>query len=222
MTDSAACAARDNMIARQLRPNQVRDSRILDAMGEIPREAFLPLGKRGIAYADDAIAVGQGRFLLSPMVFGRLVEEAGIGPTDRVLDVGCLTGYSTAVLARLAASVVAIDSEPEFVDQAHTLVSRHGAANAQIFVVDDLAGGYADGAPYDVILCEGAVDCVPEALRAQLRDDGRLLAVIDRSPSVGQATLFERSGNIVSSRALFEAGTPRLPGFAKTPGFVFA
>jgi protein-L-isoaspartate(D-aspartate) O-methyltransferase len=222
MTASDACAARENMIARQLRPNQVRDGRILDAMGEIPREAFLPASRRGAAYVDNVVEVGGGRFMLSPMVLGRLLEEARIRPTDRVLDVGCLTGYSTAVLARLAAAVVGIDNDPEFVDRAGALLVDSGAANARVFVVDDLAGGYADAAPYDVILCEGSVDYLPETLSAQLRDGGRLLTVVNRSSSLGQATFFERSGDIVSGRALFEAMPPCLPGFAKTPGFVFA
>lgn len=222
MTDSDARAARSNMVARQLRPNQVRDPRILDAMSDIPREAFLPADKQRIAYADDGIQIGPGRTLLSPMVFGRLVQEAGIGPTDHVLDVGCLTGYSSAVLARLAYAVIAIDSDRTLVETAQSLLARHGAANVQTRVVDDLAAGCPESAPYDVILCEGTVDFVTDSLREQLRDGGRLLAVVARSASLGQATLFERAGDVVSGRALFEATAPILPGFARAPSFVFA
>lgn len=220
MTDSVA--ARVNMVARQLRPNQVRDARLLDAMAGIPREAFLPAAKRGAAYVDDVVEVARGRFLLSPMVFARLAEEAAIGPAERVLDLGCLTGYSTAVLARLAGAVTGIEIDPGLAETASALVARYGGAHAEVARVEDLAAGHPAAAPYDVILCEGTIDFVPDALAGQLAEGGRLLAIVARSPSLGQATLFERADGIVSGRVLFDATVPMLPGFARAPGFVFA
>lgn len=214
--------ARANMVEKQIRPNQVTDRRIFDAMLDIPREMFVPDAKRGIAYMENLLEVRPGRFLLAPMVFARLLQEAQIRSEDRILDVGCLMGYSSAVLARIGRHVIALDCNSELIEEARSRLAGLGADSIEVRAAEDLKTGYAEGGPYDVILCEGSVDLVPDSLKAQLADGGRLLAIVNQSATLGEAMLFERAGEIVSGRVLFEATVPRLPGFAREQGFVFA
>ena len=222
MNAADTSTARANMVEKQIRPNQVTDRRIFDAMLDVPRETFVPDAKRGIAYIEDLLEVRPGRFLLAPMVFARLMQEARIRSEDRILDVGCLTGYSSAVLARIGRHVTAIDCDSDLVEEARKRLAGPRADNIEVRAVEDLRAGYPESGPYDVILCEGSVDLVPESLRAQLADGGRLMAIVSRSASLGEAMLFERAGEVVSGRVLFEATVPRLPGFAREQGFVFA
>lgn len=218
MSDYAA--ARFHMVEGQIRPNKVTDERLIEALMQVPREVFVPKASRGIAYVDQTLPVGQGRFLLEPMVFGRMLQEVVIEPTDVVLDVGCGTGYSTAVLARLAATVVGIESDGDLVQQATQALATVGADNA-LAVEADLPGGYPAQGPYDVILVNGTVAEVPAALLDQLAPGGRLIAVVLGERGLGTVRLFQRYGNAVSSRALFESQPPLLPGFEPKPVFQF-
>ena len=219
MTDFAT--ARLNMVEGQVKPNKVTDPAIIDAMLEIPRELFVPAAMRGIAYVDEDLPIGRGRYLVEPMVLARMIQEAEIGPGDVVLDVGCTAGYSTAVMARLANTVVAVESDHEFAQQAGTLLSQLGVDNA-VVMEGALTDGYPAQAPYQRIIVSGAVAEVPAALTDQLADDGRLVAVVAGPPgSVGVATLFRRTGSAVTDRPLFDAGTPILPGFERKPVFEF-
>jgi len=216
--------ARANMVENQVRPNRVTDVRVLAAMAAIPRERFVPEKFAGIAYVDEDIAVGDGRYLMEPMVLGRLLQAAAISPTDVVLDIGCATGYSTAVLARLADTVVAVESDTELAEIAIALMTELDADNTAV-VTGEHVEGYAKQAPYDVIVVEGAVDEVPRALSDQLVEGGRLVAVVTGSDEgvnrVGRATLLRREQGALSSRVLFDAAVPPLPGFAVDRGFVF-
>lgn len=213
---------RTRMVDNQLRTNDVTDLRILDAMGAVPRERFVPLSRRCIAYSDQDVPLGIGsapRHLMKPHVFAKLLQLAEIGPGDVVLCVGCATGYSVAVVARLAASVVGIERDRETADAASALLVDLGIENAAV-ISGDLATGAASEGPYDVIVIDGAVEVLPEALKAQLKDGGRLVVVEGRG-GAGVARLYVRSGDVVSGRFAFNAAAQVLPGFERPREFVF-
>lgn len=212
--------ARSNMVDGQLRPNKVTDDRLLAAMGDLPREDFVPDLCRNTAYVDEGVDLGGCRYLLEPMILARLIQEAGIKPTDVVLDIGAATGYGAAVLSRMAATVVAVEEVPALAYAAIANLQKVGADNA-VVITGPLADGSAKQAPYDVILIEGGISEEPATLLAQLSEGGRLLAVEMRKGPVGVARLWEKQGASVSSRILFDAGVKVLPGFAPQPGFVF-
>jgi len=211
-------AARQNMVESQLRTNRVTDETLLSAFEAIPRELFVPEPMRGIAYVDDDLEVAPGRWMMEPMVLARLLQAAEIRPTDVALSIGCGTGYCCAILARLANTVVALESDGGLARRAARTLSELSIDNV-VFVEGRLAGGHPGQAPYDVILINGAVETVPEEIQRQLAEGGRLVTVV-RGP-VGRATLMTRRGNTVSSRVLFDAAVPVLPDFALEPGFVF-
>ncbi len=218
MTDHAA--ARRNMVSGQIRTNRVTDERLIEAMEEIPRERFVPHAKRGVAYVDEDVEIASGRYLMEPMVLARMVQEAGIAADDMVLDVGCGTGYATAVMSRLAGTVIALDVDGSLAAEAERALNAVGADNA-IVVTGPLAEGYARQAPYDVILLGGAVDHLPQALADQLAEGGRIVGVLREAGTVGQATLWARHRGALSSRSLFEASLPPLPGIARPVQFEF-
>lgn len=212
------------MVENQLRANKVTSDAILDVMGRLPRERFVPKRYAGLAYVDEDLPLGQGRYALEPMVLARLVQALEIDSKAIVLDVGCGLGYSTALLGALAGTVVAIEDDSAMIDQANGILNDMGVDNA-VVVKAGLSEGYPKQAPYDAILLNGAVPEVPEALAKQLSPEGRMALVIkdDRGPAsgMGVATLVERFGDSLASRALFDAGTPLLPGFERETGFVF-
>ena len=218
MIDHAA--ARRNMVSGQIITNRVTDERLIDAMAEIPRERFVPHAKRGVAYVDEDVEIASGRYLMEPMVLARLVQEADITADDMVLDVGCGTGYASAVMARLAATVIALDVDESLTAEAEQALSAVGADNA-IAVTGPLAEGYASQAPYDVILLGGAIDHLPQALADQLAEGGRIVGVLREPGMLGQATLWARHRGVLSSRSLFEASLPPLPGIARPVSFEF-
>jgi protein-L-isoaspartate(D-aspartate) O-methyltransferase len=219
MTDFAA--ARRMMVDGQVRTADVTDPRVLAAMFALPRERFVPGRNAGLAYLDLDVTVaerdGVARRLLKPMVLAKLIQLADIGEADRVLDVGCATGYSTAILARLGASVVGLEEDPSLGRLAQTALA--GAANAKI-ATGLLAAGWPAAGPYDVIVLEGATEVVPQVLLQQLRDGGRLVCVLGRGQA-GKAMLYRLIDGEVSGRPAFDAAAPVLPGFAKPPTFVF-
>lgn len=216
---------RTNMVNSQLRPNQVGDTRILDAMGELPRERFVPASLRDIAYMDEEVCVetgsdgSPGRWLMAPTPLARLIQLAEVGPSDLVLDIGCATGYSTALLARLADSVVGVEASPALCEAAGKTLSELEADNA-VVVCSKLTEGYAEEGPYDVIRLGGGVPSVPDMLFDQLKPGGRLATIILKG-SVGQATLFRRLGNEITATPAFDCGAPLLPGFEPVAEFVF-
>ena len=223
MTDFAE--RRLKMIDGQLRTTDVNDPAVNGAIMDVAREEFVPRSKMDLAYIDEDIEVAPARggrparFLMEPAPFGQLLKLAAIGSGDFVLDVGCATGYSSAVLSRLASSVVALESDPELAATATETLSRLGYDN--VAVVDGaLNEGYPSEAPYDVIFVGGAVDYVPDALLDQLRDGGRLVAVVGLG-NAGFAQLFIRTGDTVSSRRAFNAAVRPLPGFQRVAAFQF-
>jgi protein-L-isoaspartate(D-aspartate) O-methyltransferase len=212
-------AARRNMVETQLRPNKVTNEALLEALGSIPRERFVPQALRGIAYVDEDVPVAPGRYLMEPMALGRLLQLAEVKAGDAVLDIGCGTGYAAAVLGRLARSVVAVEPDKELAARAAATLAELGVGNVTV-LEGELGQGTPRQAPYDVIFIEGSVDAVPSAIIEQLADRGRLVTVI-RQQGVGRATLMARVGGGVSSRVAFDAAVPPLPGFEAQPSFVF-
>ena len=216
MTDFAA--ARRNMVDGQVRTADVTDLRILSAMLALPRETFLPAGKGALAYLDRDVPVGDGeRRLLKPMLLAKLIQAADLSGTDRVLDVGCASGYGAAVLARIAGQVVALEQDAGLAQSARAALGQ--LPNVAV-VSGPLTAGWPLAAPYDAIVVEGATEFPPQALLRQLKDDGRLVCVLGSGPS-GKAMLYRRVGPDSGGRAIFDAAAPLLPGFVKPPEFAF-
>lgn len=214
MTDFAA--ARRHMVDGQVRTANVTDLRIIAAMQEVPRERFVP--REDLAYLDFDVPVGAGsRRLLKPMVLAKLVQTADLDQTDRVLDVACATGYGAAVLARVAGQVVALEEDPALAEMARSVLS--GDPNVTV-TEGSIGAGWAQDAPYDAILLEGATEIVPEALFRQLKDGGRLVCVLGAGPGA-KGMVYYRSGDDVGGRAVFDATAAVLPGFVKPAEFAF-
>ncbi len=210
---------RTKMVDGQVRPNDVTDHRIIAAMLEIPRELFVPTALGELAYIDRNLDLPGGRCLLQPMLVAKAIQSAEIQPTDRVLEVGAGTGYTAAVVSRLAAAVTAVESEPVLATAARGALAATGSANVTV-VEGPLSAGAPAGAPYDVILVSGAVEVMPDSLLAQLADGGRLV-VYEGVGLSGRAKLYTRTGADVAGRTLYNASAPVLPGFAREPAFVF-
>jgi len=214
-----AAAARRMMVDGQVRTADVTDWAILDAMLTLPRERFLPPALAELAYLDADIPLGKGRALLKPMVLAKLIQAAQIGSTDRVLDLGCGTGYSSAVLARLAATVVALEEDPDLARQAREALAATGAGKVEV-VVGPLTGGWPAGAPYDVILLNGAAEVVPDDLGRQLKPGGRIVGIGGHPPAT-KATIYYPIEGKLAGRPIFDASARLLPGFVQPPAFVF-
>jgi protein-L-isoaspartate(D-aspartate) O-methyltransferase len=211
--------ARKVMVDNQLRTAGITDRRLLAAMGEVPRERFVPEVRRGLAYIDAAIPVGGGRRLGAPAPFAKLIQLAEIDGTDHVLDLGCGTGYSSAVLGQLGGSVVAVESDPALAATALTTLAAIGPRSVTVIEGALETAGKSRG-PYDVIVIEGTVEEVPDALFGQLKPDGRLVALVAERGRPAVAHLFARSGKGIASRAVFDARLPPLAA-RQDEGFVF-
>jgi protein-L-isoaspartate(D-aspartate) O-methyltransferase len=212
-----------NMVESQVRPSDVMDQRIIRAMLEVPRERFVPAEMAAIAYFDGPAPVsrpgrGQPRCLLPARTFAKLVQLAEIGPQSTVLDVGCATGYSTAVLARIAKRVVALEADRDLARAAAAALEELGAANTKMVEGPLAAGAPAEGR-FDAILLNGAVPTVPPALLDQIADGGRLVAMMKQGP-VCRAHVWRRSGKTVSGQPAFDGAAAALPGFEAPAEFV--
>ena len=212
--------ARRNMVDCQIRTNRVTDPRIIAAFDSLPRERFIDQSLVTVAYVDQDLAVAPDRFLMEPRVMARMLEALAIGPDEVVLDVGCGTGDSSALMAQLAATVVALESDPDLAAQATANLTGLAVDNA-VVVEGPLNRGYAAQAPYDVIFLGGAVPEITPVITDQLAEGGRACAVISTSAGGGTTTLFLRRRGAVSAQPLFDAATAPLPGLECKPGFVF-
>ena len=215
-------ALRRMMVDGQVRTADVTDPRLLAAMFALPRERFFPEEKAALAYLDLDVPVSEAggpvRRLLKPMVLAKLLQTVGIAENDHVLDVGCATGYSTALLSHLAGSVVGLEEDAALARWAAEALARAGLTNARI-VTGALSLGAPEGGPYDLIVLQGSAEIVPVALFDQLKDGGRLACVLGRGP--GKAMLYRRIEGELSGRVVFDAAASPLPGFAKPHEFVF-
>jgi protein-L-isoaspartate(D-aspartate) O-methyltransferase len=214
-----AANARRLMVEGQIRTADVTDVALLDAMSTLPRERFLPPSLAQLAYVDGEIPVARGRALLRPMVLAKLIQAARVGAKDRVLDVGCATGYSSAVLARLAGSVIALEEDADLARQAKEALAAVGTVNVEV-VTGPLTAGWPAGGPYDVILLDGAAEVTPEALGRQLRPEGLLVGIHGRSPA-SKAMIYHLIEGHLVGRPVFDAAARLLPGFSAPPEFVF-
>jgi protein-L-isoaspartate(D-aspartate) O-methyltransferase len=220
---SGFVTARQKMVDGQVRTNDVTDRRILDAMLTVPREAFVPASRQALAYLDLDLDVAEGgsakRFLIKPALTAKLLQAAEIGEADRVLVVGCATGYLAALAAKLAAQVTATESDSALAAKAKDTLATHGFPD-----VTCKAAACADGdpvaAPYDVIILNGATEVTPNALLEQLKEGGRLVGV-SAETTPPRAMIVTRSHGEFGHRALFDAAAPVLPGLERTPAFVF-
>lgn len=214
---------RINMVETQVRPSDVTDRRIIRAMLEVPREAFVPAAFQALAYMDESVPVARRvggrstRALLAPRTFAKLVQLAEIEPDAAVLDVGCATGYSTAVLARLANKVVALEVDDALAARAAETLRQLHVGNAAV-LRGALEAGAPEHAPFDAILLNGAVQQVPQGLLEQLEDGGRLVAVV-ADGAFGRAQVWRRTGKAFDARPAFDAGAEPLPGFSRAAEF---
>ena len=216
-----------NMILGQLYTNDIGDKRILQAMAEIPRELFLPENLRGAAYVDEDLDVGNGRYMIAPLTFAKLLDLAEITPACRILSIGCLTGYSVAILSKLGAHVVGIDSDASAIVQARMQMQRLGINNVNLQPVSSMSDGYAMSAPYNVIVIQGAIRFISEILGSQLAVGGRLVAVrnisrrSDTPIGLGKGLLVTLAHHKLQYREHFDASCAVLPGFEQPADFIF-
>ena len=217
MTDYAS--RRTMMVDTQIRPSDVTKYPIIEAMLAVPREAFLPAALRPAAYAGETLSLSNGRVVLDPRVFAKMLEELDLGPQDMVLDVGSGLGYSAAVMARMAEAVVALESDASLSEEAVEILSREGADNVAV-VTGALAEGAAQHGPYDAIILQGGVELLPSALTDQLKDGGRIVAIF-MDGAHGVARIGFKSGGHISWRRAFDATAPVLQGFEKAVEFAF-
>ncbi|WP_029582751.1 protein-L-isoaspartate O-methyltransferase [Bradyrhizobium sp. URHD0069] len=215
--------ARQNMVDGQVRPSDVTDIRILDAMLAVPREAFVPENKRALAYLDLNLDISEEasakRFLIKPAVLAKMLQAADIRDTDNVLVAGCATGYAAALVARLAARVTATETNPAQAAKARDVLAQLGLGNVTFRAAAPAAGDPAN-APYDVIVLDGATEIVPDRLCGQLGEGGRLVGVFAMTQPP-RAAIVTRSHGDFGNRPLFDASVPVLPGLERLPAFVF-
>lgn len=212
-------AARKFMVDGQLRPNKVTDPGILAAMGRLPRESFVPALHRPRAYADADVPLPGGRGMMQPMMLARLVQALSVRLGEAALVVGAATGYAAALLADLGASVTALEEDATLLAAARLALPAAVPGAQPVLAQGSLAAGWPAGAPYRVILLDGAVQTLPEALTAQLAEGGRLAAIRAEPGRVPQAVLLRRIGGAIDTTVLFDAAAPLLPGFAREAAF---
>ena len=205
------------MVDTQVRPSDVTKFPIIDAMLSVPREIYVPDSRREAAYVGENLDIGQGRVVLEARSLAKLLEALDIQPDEMVLDLGCGLGYSAAVIARLADTVVAIEEDEALAAEAGRILSQEGVDNALV-IHGPLALGAAKHAPYDVITVQGGIEQFPETLVAQVRDGGRIGAVF-MDGALGIAMIGFKKDGKVTWRAAFNAAAPVLAGFSKVRAF---
>jgi protein-L-isoaspartate(D-aspartate) O-methyltransferase len=207
------------MVDTQVRPSDVTKYPIIEAMLAVPRELFVPAGRREAAYIGENVRVAPGRVMLEPRTFAKMLDALDIRDDELALVVGTGLGYSAAVVARLAEAVVAVEEDGGLAAEAEASLSEIGADNV-VVVTAPLAEGAAQHGPYDVILVEGAVEELPAAIAAQLKEGGRIACLFADGP-LGICRIGYRVGGNLSWRSVFDASAPVLPGFARQSDFVF-
>jgi protein-L-isoaspartate(D-aspartate) O-methyltransferase len=208
---------RTMMVDTQIRPSDVTKFPIIDAMLHVPRERFVPATARDIAYMGEHIALGQGRVVLDPRVLAKMLDALDIQPDELVLDLGCGLGYSSAIVARLAEAVVAVEENEDMAAEAEAMLSETNADNVAV-IVGPLTQGAAKHGPYDAILLQGGVEEIPTEISDQLKDGGRMAAIFMEG-ALGTCRIAHKTGGRLNWRDAFNATAPVLPGFARQPEF---
>lgn len=211
--------SRDIMVESQVRTADVTDTRILRAMRHLPRERFAPAQKRALAYADLEIDVAPGRTLMRPRDLAKLLQALAPQAHERGLELAGATGYGAAVLAACCQNVVTLDPDPDLSFAASAALESCGVANAKA-VSTAVTDGWADEAPYDVIVLNGSAEIVPDAWLQQLAPDGRL-GVIVREGAAASARVYTRTEDTFAYRTVFDAFPPLAPGLQKPRTFAF-
>ena len=221
MDETHFSQARQTMVDCQIRPTKVTDENIIDAFATVPREAFVGRNQRAIAYVDEDLPLPGGRCMMEAMVLARLIQALAVGKDDNVLVVGAATGYGAAIMARLAGSVIAVETRTQMVEKAQETLVSIGTDNA-VAIKGRLTEGFANEGPYDAILIEGAVETMPKRILDQLVNGGRLVAVWrPEDAAVGVASIWTKAGNEFVRKPLFDAQVPVLDEFRCKRDFVF-
>ena len=208
--------ARENMVEQQVRPWDVLDMRVLDTIGSVPREAFVPEALRAMAYADTALPLGDGETMMKPVLEGRALQALLPQAEESVLEIGTGSGYLTACLAHLAREVVSIERHADVAEAARARLAAQGIGNARIDTADALSWDNAQ--QFDAICVGAAVESLPPRFLEWLKPGGRLFVVQGRSPAM-EATLVHREVNGSRTESLFETDLPYLAGTAPRPEF---
>jgi protein-L-isoaspartate(D-aspartate) O-methyltransferase len=212
--------ARTAMVDCQVRPSDVTKYPIIDALLSTPREAYVPDAIRPVAYAGEHISLGNGRVLLDPRTFAKMLDALNVQPNELVLDLGCGLGYSSAILAKMAEAVVSVESDPDMAKVASETLSEQSVDNAYV-ALGDLASGNAKNGPYDAIILQGSVQTIPDTLIEQLKDGGRICALFQNN-NHGECRIGYKSHGNVSWRTVFNATAPLINGFETIKEFKFA
>ncbi|WP_026941903.1 protein-L-isoaspartate O-methyltransferase family protein [Hellea balneolensis] len=212
-------SARDHMVESQIRTSDVTDLELLGAFRRVSREKFIPKSQQALAYGDAHIDLGDGRTMIRPRDFAKMIQAAEIMPTDVVLDIACGRGYSTAILSYLCETVVGLEENDEAVERATNLLIDADITNAAV-VKGDLKSGASEHGPFNVIFVNGAICDIPKTWLDQLANNGRLVCLVQNGP-IGRVCVYTKAGNTVGERIIFDASAPVLTGFAAEPEFVF-
>lgn len=212
-------AIRRHMIDGLLLPNDVTDERVIEAIELVNRQSFVSAERKGVAYIDKSIKVADGRYMMDPLSFAKLLSEADIQPNELALDVATNTGYSAAVLSKLVEAVVAIEENKELSETATKNLADENCDNVAV-INSTHTDGLAKQGPYDLIFINGMIDDVPHELLEQLNEGGRILCVLNKD-GFGRASIVTYNDKITGVRILFDSAAPKLPGFEKEDEFVF-
>jgi len=211
-------SARDHMVDCQIRTSDVTDHAVIKAFKSVSRELFVPKSQQALAYGDAHIDLGEGRVMIKPRDFSKMVQAAEILPTDVILDIACGRGYSSAILAQLGETVIGLEVSEDAAEKASERLIGSDISNVAV-VKGDLKLGAPEHGPFNVIFVNGAVTQVPKNWTDQLANDGRLVCVVQKGV-VGQARVFKRSGDMCGDRIIFDSSLPILPGFERESEFV--
>ena len=212
--------ARFNMIEQQIRPWDVLDPQVLELLSVVRREDFVPLAHKALAFVDMEIPLGNGQVMLAPRVQARLLQELALQKTDKVLEVGTGSGFMAALLAHQAASVLSLEIDAGLATQAQKNLYKAGVNNVTVRNADGSQGAAADG-PFDAILLSGSVAEVPQALLAQLKVGGRLVAIVGQEPMMRATVVTRTSENAFTTTQPWDVNTARLTGFSEPSRFTF-
>lgn len=204
--------ARANMVKSQILPQNIRNELLVEIISKTPRQIFIPEERQGIAYMDEAVMVGGGRYIMPPMVFAKMVEVLDIKGNESILDIACGTGYSSVILANLCRKVVAVESNNDLASKAHLNLNKLGVNNV-IIIGDRLVDGHEESAPYDIIFINGAIKEVPASLLGQLGDNGKLITIISKARNMGSIVLLKKINGVTSSEDIFDVNLPLIEDF---------